>query len=201
MLTVAVYLAARDGLRDLFKLPQGTLADVWAVSAGLLEDLAIYAVAAFCGIAALDLVYTRFKYTKDHMMSRDEVRREYKEMDGDPHIKAKRKQLHREMANQSSLDKVRKSKVVIVNPTHYAVAIDYERGRTKLPVITAKGEGEMARRIIEVARQENIPIMREAPLARALFAQGIEDQYVPSDLLVPIAQILSTIERMRQGHD
>ena len=131
------------------------------------------------------------------MMSPDEVKQEYKEMEGDPQIKSKRRQLHQEMANQSTLANTRKAKVLITNPTHYAVAIDYEEGRTKLPVILAKGQGDLARRMIAIAKEEHIPIMRQPPLARALFAEGSEEQYVPSDLLVQVAEVLRFIDKMR----
>ena len=118
-------------------------------------------------------------------------------MEGDPQIKSKRRQLHQEMANQSTLANTRKAKVLITNPTHYAVAIDYEEGRTKLPVILAKGQGDLAKRMIAIAKEEHIPIMRQPPLARALFAEGSEEQYVPSDLLVQVAEVLRFIDKMR----
>ena len=101
------------------------------------------------------------------------------------------------MANQATLAKTRKAKVLIVNPTHYAVAIDYDQERTKLPVIVAKGQGDMARRMIAVAQEEHIPSMREAPLARALYAQGQEDQFVPKDLLMAVAAVLKVIATVK----
>ena len=107
------------------------------------------------------------------MMSKDEVKREYKEMEGDPQVKGKRKQLHQEMLSQNALGNVRKAKVLVTNPTHYAVALDYEKDRTPLPVILAKGEGFLAQRMIRVAQEEGIPIMRNVPLARRL-AKNIE---------------------------
>ena len=196
-MSVAVYMAAKNSFREFFKIQNSNIGSVWELSAVLLKDLAIYAIVAFSILAAIDFVYTKFKYTKDHMMSPDEVKQEYKEMEGDPQIKSKRRQLHQEMANQSTLANTRKAKVLITNPTHYAVAIDYEEGRTKLPVILAKGQGDLARRMIAIAKEEHIPIMRQPPLARALFAEGSEEQYVPSDLLVQVAEVLRFIDKMR----
>lgn len=198
VLSYVVYIVASKYIVDIFKLAQGDIGDVWTVAGVLIKDIAIYSIAAFSVLAALDFVYTRFKYTKDHMMSHEEVKKEFKESEGDPHIKQKRKQLHQEMLNQNTLNKTRKAKVLIVNPTHYAVAIDYDKERTKLPIVLAKGEGDMARRMIEVAKQENIPILREPPLARALFAEANEDEYIPSDLLEPVAKILLIISRLEQ---
>ncbi len=197
VLAVAVYLAVEQHVREIFMLPTKGAAEMWLVAGALFQDMALYAILAFSAIAALDLVYTKFKYTKDHMMAPDEVKREFKESEGDPHIKQKRKQLHQEMANQATLAKTRKAKVLIVNPTHYAVAIDYDQERTKLPVIVAKGQGDMARRMIAVAQEEHIPIMREAPLARALYAQGQEDQFVPKDLLMAVAAVLKVIATVK----
>lgn len=159
--------------------------------------LLLYTLTAFIVIALFDWIFTRSRYTKQHMMSMDEVKREYKEQEGDPHIKSKRKQLHREMQNQSKLDRTRKAKVLVVNPTHYAVALDYDKEKCPLPYMLAKGEGDMARRMIEVAKQERIPIMRNAPLARALFAEGNEEEIIPSDMLMQVAEILRIVIAMR----
>ena len=193
VLCIAVYIASINNITEVFKIPNAGIGAAWMLAASLLKDLAVYSVASFTFIAALDFVYTKFKYTKDHMMAPEEVKQEYKEMEGDPHIKQKRKQLHQEMANQSAVSKTRKAKVLVVNPTHYAIAIDYEQGRTKLPIIVAKGQGDLALRMIKAAKEENIPIMRQPALARSLFSNATEDHFVPSDLLVPVAEILKII--------
>lgn len=193
VLSFAVYVACKNHVREIFMLPQSDIGALWRVTGSLFFDMAVYAVAAFAVLAAIDFVYNKFKYHKDHMMSQQEVKDEFKQSEGDPHIKQKRKQLHQEMANQNTLAKTRKAKVLIVNPTHFAVAVDYDKERTKLPVILAKGQGEMARRMIETAKQEKIPIMRQPALARALFAEGHEDEFVPLDLLIQVAEVLRII--------
>ncbi|MBQ8708672.1 MAG: type III secretion system export apparatus subunit SctU [Succinivibrionaceae bacterium] len=199
VLSASVYLAIKNNGRTIFTLPQAD-DEMMLVAAGhLLKTLLMYTILTFSAIAAIDFLYTRFKYTKDHMMSKDEVKREYKEMEGDPMIKSKRKQLHREMLNQNTIAKTRKSKVLIVNPTHYAVAIDYDKKKTPLPVVVAKGEGDLALRMIEAAKEENIPIMREPPLARALFAQSEEDAFVPDDLLLQVAEVLKFVRTLDSG--
>ena len=190
VLTVSVYLAVTKNAENIFKLPNADPKLLIAVAAEMLKVLLLYTILTFSAIAAIDFLYTKFKYTKDHMMSKDEVKREYKEMDGDPMIKSKRKQLHRELLNQGTISKTRKAKVLVVNPTHYAVALDFDRDTQPLPLILAKGEGEMALRMIAVAREEKIPVMREPPLARALFAEGEEGQYIPDSLLVQVAEVL-----------
>ena len=197
VLSVAVWISLTNNIRSLFILPYLDMGHIWLMMGTMLKDLASYAIAAFIFLAILDLIYTRMKYMKDHMMSIDEVKREFKESEGDPQIKQKRKQIHQEMANQNTLGKTRKSKVVVVNPTRYAIAIDYDKEKDPLPRILAKGQGEMAKRMIEVAKEENIPVMREPPLARALFAEGNEDESIPEDLLIPVAKILRYVEFLK----
>ena len=198
-MAVAIYFAAQDNSRALFKITSGNIGSVMFILGQMLRDLATYTIVAFAVLAALDFLYTKYKYNKDHMMSIDEVKREYKEMEGDPQIKQKRKQLHQEMINQNTLSKTRKAKVLIVNPTHFAVAIDYEPGRTDLPVVLAKGQGDLARRMIKIAQEENIPVMRQPPLARALYAEGNEDEFVPRDLLIQVAEILKIVSKLNNG--
>jgi type III secretion protein U len=183
---------------DLFKTPAADINRLWQMLGNTAWDLSIQAAAAFAVLAVIDFFWERWQFTKQNMMSKDEVKREYKEMEGDPHIKAKRKQLHQEMISQNTMNNVRRAKVLVTNPTHYAVAIDYEEGRTPLPMILAKGEGLLAERMIAVAKQEGIPIMREAPLARALYQDGAENAYIPKDLIAPVAEVLrwlKTLER------
>lgn len=197
VLGLVVFLVASNNLVDVFKIGSGNMAMTWLILGSIMKELALYTLTAFVALAALDFVYTRFKYTKDHMMSHDEVKKEFKESEGDPHIKQKRKQLHQEMINQSTLAKTRKAKALIVNPTHYAVAIDYDPERTKLPVVLAKGQGDLAKRMIEVAKQENIPILREPPLARALYNDANEDEVIPKDLLAPVVKVLQIVNAMQ----
>ncbi len=153
----------------------------------------------FCVIAAADWCFQKWQFNKQHMMSKEEVKREFKESEGDPLIKGKRKQLHQEMIAQNQIANVRKAKVLVTNPTHFAVALDYEKDRTPLPVILAKGQGVLAQRMIETAREEGIPIMRNVPLARSLYEQGTENAYIPQDLIGPVAEVLRWVQSLRQG--
>lgn len=183
---------------DLFRAPEGGIGTAWALIGSALGELLLISAGAFAVVAAIDYLYQRYKWNTEHMMSMEEVKREYKEDEGDPEIKSRRKQLHRELLNQNTLGNVRKAKVLVTNPTHFAVAIDYEKDRTPLPVIVAKGEGELARRMIEVAEEEGIPVMRNVPLARALYAEGTENAYIPKDLLAPVAEVLRWVEGLNR---
>ncbi len=193
-----VYMILSDYLPVLFGMPERGVGAMWTVVGEAVGDLVLTAAGAFCIVAALDYLYQRYKYNQNHMMSKDEVKREYKESEGDPHIKSKRKQLHKEMLAQNSLDNVRKAKVLVTNPTHYAVALDYEKDRTPLPLILAKGEGILAQRMMDVAKQEGIPIMRNVPLARALYRDGTENAYIPKDLIGPVAEVLRWVQSLER---
>lgn len=190
VLTTAVYTIFKDYLPQLFRIPQSDIGAMWALLGKAALDLILTSACIFCVLAALDYFFQKWQFTKKNMMSKDEIKREYKESEGDPLIKSKRKQFHQELINQNSLQKVRKAKVLVVNPTHYAVALDYEKDKTPLPVILAKGQGELALRMMEVARQEGIPIMHNVPLARSLYAEGTEDSYIPKELIGPVAEVL-----------
>lgn len=184
---------------QLFRIPQGDIGDMWRLLGSVCGDLVLVSAGVFCVIAAADWCFQKWQFNKQHMMSKEEVKREFKESEGDPLIKGKRKQLHQEMIAQNQIANVRKAKVLVTNPTHFAVALDYEKDRTPLPVILAKGQGVLAQRMIETAREEGIPIMRNVPLARSLYEQGTENAYIPQDLIGPVAEVLRWVQSLRQG--
>ncbi len=183
----------------LFSIPKGGASAMWTVLGQAAAELLLMTSGAFAVIAAIDYLYQKWRWTHDHMMSIDEVKREYKESEGDPTVKSQRKQLQRELMNQNTLGNVRKAKVLVTNPTHYAVALDYDKESTPLPVILAKGEGALAQRMIEVAKEEGIPIMRNVPLARALYRDGAENAYIPRDLIGPVAEVLRWVQSLEEG--
>lgn len=186
-----------DFMPVLFNVPQGGLAAMWTVLGRAVGEILLMSSGAFAVVAALDFLYQKYKWTQDHMMSIDEVKREYKESEGDPMVKGRRKQLAQEMLNQNTVENVRKAKVLVTNPTHYAVALDYDKDETPLPVILAKGEGHLAQRMMAVAREEGIPIMRNVPLARALYRDGTENAYIPRDLIGPVAEVLKWVQSLQ----
>ncbi|WP_446424016.1 type III secretion system export apparatus subunit SctU [Mailhella sp.] len=199
VLGFVVWTVLKQYLPVLFEMPKRGIGAMWTVLGSAAGDLLLKSAAAFAVIAALDYLYQRYKYNQNHMMSKDEVKREYKESEGDPHIKSKRKQLQKEMLAQSPLGDVRKAKVLVTNPTHFAVALDYEKGRTELPVILVKGQGERALRMMEIAREAGIPVMRNVPLARALYHNGNENEFIPKDLITPVAEVLRWVRSLENA--
>lgn len=195
-LSVLVYLVVRGSLNDLMRVPPNGVPGVLKALGSLVGEIMAYTAVAYIIVAAFDFAFQRFNHTKQLMMSKDEVKREYKESEGDPHIKGKRKQFHQELMAGGMVQQSRKASVVVTNPTHIAVALKYDREETPLPLVLAKAEGVLAKRIVEVAAEEGIPVMRNVPLARALFQTAEIDQYIPSDLIEPVAEVLRWVQQL-----
>ncbi|HLO75762.1 MAG TPA: type III secretion system export apparatus subunit SctU [Magnetospirillum sp.] len=193
-LSILIYLVVKDALPQLMGLPPGGVPAVIHALGALVKQVMAYTAVAYVIVGAFDFVYQRVNHSKQLMMSKDEIKREHKESEGDPHIKGKRKQLHQELMNSGMADRTRKSSVLVTNPTHIAVALYYKSGETSLPVVMAKAEDAFALRLMKVAEEAGVPIMRNVPLARALNEQGELDQYVPSNLLEPVAEVLRWVQ-------
>jgi flagellar biosynthesis protein FlhB len=153
---------------------------------------------AYLLIGGADFFLQKMLHKKENKMSKKEVKDEYKESEGDPYIKSKRRQIHREIIAQNMSSSVKKSSVVVANPTHVAVAIKYERGEDSAPVIVAKGADLMAAKIREIATESNVPIMQNIPLARALFELEIEDE-VPEELYETVAVVLKWVYEQNES--
>ena len=149
----------------------------------------------FFGIA--DLLWQRYHHAEKLKMSKDEVKREYKESEGDPMVKGQREQLHREMMNEPARARVKKADAVVVNPTHVAVAIQYDEEEMGAPTIVASGRGEVAREIRQIARRHNVPIVRNVPLARALSELAINSE-IPEEFYDAVAAILKFVYDLKQ---
>ncbi len=153
-------------------------------------------MAIFIIAAAADYGLERWQYTKGLMMTKDEVKREYKEMEGDPQIKGRRRQLHRELLTNDAVQATRRASAVVTNPTHIAVALRYDRDEAPLPVVLAKGENLIAQQILDVAERYDIPVMQNIDLARALHERVEIDQLIPADLIEPVAEVLRWVRRL-----
>ncbi|WP_315124615.1 type III secretion system export apparatus subunit SctU [Comamonas antarctica] len=185
----------RDAMPILTSIPQAGLPGLGQVIATLHKTMLIHIGLTYSVIALADFVWQRFNYRKGLMMSKDEVKQEYKQMEGDPHIKHQRKQLHQEMQQQGAVQSARSATVVVTNPTHLAVALRYDEDETPLPLILAMGEGALAQRMMEAAREAGVPVMQNIPLARALTAQGEAGQFIPSELVEPVAEVLRLLQQ------
>lgn len=148
-------------------------------------------------IAALDVPYQLWHYHKELRMTRQEVREEMKESEGRPEVKAKIRRVQQEMARRRMMDHVPTADVVITNPTHYAVALQYTAGKMRAPKVVAKGVDVLALAIRELASQHKIPIVEAPPLARALYRSTDLDSDIPTQLYAAVAQVLTYIYQLR----
>jgi len=146
-------------------------------------------------IALVNFIYQKHKTHADMMMTKQEVKDEAKQQDGDPKIKSKRRQMAMQLAMQQMLDAVPMADVVVTNPTHYAVALKYERGVDAAPVVLAKGRNLYAQKIKGIARENGVPIVENKPAARMLFKIGEPGRTIPLAMYQVVAEILSYVYR------
>ncbi|MDR2892630.1 MAG: type III secretion system export apparatus subunit SctU [Deltaproteobacteria bacterium] len=161
-----------------------------SVFGGVMFDIFLWCTLVFGAVGAVDFLIQKHLFTKQMMMSKDEVKREYKEMEGDPQIRSRRKQMHQEMVLNDTMQQTRKASVLVTNPTRIAIALFYEEGKTPLPLVTAMGQGAIAKKMREIAEEEGIPIMENVPLARELLETGEVHNYIPSNLVQPVAEVM-----------
>lgn len=148
-------------------------------------------------IAAVDVPFQLWQHKRDLMMTKDEVRRELKESEGSPEVKGRIRQLQREQAQRRMMQEIPTADVVVVNPTHFAVALRYDEKRNRAPVVVAKGVDLIAARIREVATAHGVPIFEAPPLARALYRTVELGHEIPSQLYVAVAQVLTYVFQLR----
>ena len=154
-------------------------------------------VIAVLVIAVADYIYQRYTHMKKLRMTKQEVKDEYKQMEGDPQIKSRIRQVRMERARHRMMEAVPKSDVVIVNPTHYAVALEYKMEQMDAPVVTAKGMDNVALRIKAIAEENEIPIVENPPLARALFASTEIDQMIPEEHFKAVAEVIGYVMQLK----
>lgn len=150
-------------------------------------------------IALIDYIYQKYQFKKDMRMTKQEVKEEYKQMEGDPQIKGKIKQKQREMATRRMMQNVPDASVIITNPTHIAIALKYESGKSNAPTLIAKGSGYVAIKIKEIAKEHDIPIIENKPLARLMFDKVDLDSEIPSEMYQAVAEILALVYKLKKG--
>ena len=180
------------------KAPTLVNAPVETVASELTSTL--YSLALRYGIvmivlAGADYAYAKYKHEKSLRMSKQEIRDEFKSQEGDPWIKAQRRRSARALSQKRSISNVPEATVVVTNPTHYAVALRYEREKDAAPIVVAKGADLIAKRIREVATENEVPLYENPPLARALYRVVEPDQIVPIEFFGAVAEILAYVYR------
>lgn len=193
---VVVYLTLRSQFAEIVSLQQFTVGQATARLAGLGWDIALRAVAALFVLALLDLAWQRRKHIKELRMTKQELKQEMKESDGDPHVRAAIRRRRQQLMNRM-ISAVKTSDVVVTNPTHFAVALKYDPVTMQAPMVVAKGQDHLAFRIRDVAMKAGVPVLEEPPLARALHKSVPIGQYIPAQLFHAVAEVMAWVYAIR----
>lgn len=193
LLFVVGWLLVKSALPQIVMLARSAELSAQALS-GLIWSLTIklmaWTVALFAGLSLLDAAYQKYSFMKKMRMSMRDIKQEMKESEGDPHIKGKRRQLAQEWSQSNAAQAARGAAALVVNPTHIAIAIDYDRELNPVPTIAAKAEGHIARAMRQAAEEAGVPIVRNIPLARDLLKRGEVGEIIPADLFDIIAEVI-----------
>ena len=196
--TLLSYIIIKDQLPSIVQLAAGTPWDAYAAFLSLAKILFHALIGPFLVLAIIDFAMQKHFHQKQLMMDLEEIKQEHKELEGDPMIKGKRKQLARELASGDGPPaKTADANAVVVNPTHFAVAMLYDE-RTPVPVVLAKGRNEVALAMIERAQECGIPVIRHVWLARTLYATAKEDMVIPKASYEAVAHVYAVVQELRE---
>ncbi|MEZ5831429.1 MAG: flagellar biosynthesis protein FlhB [Dongiaceae bacterium] len=195
--SVALFLIVPE-VAHLHKLIGMEMIQLLSETRALLAKLLIGVVAIVAAIATLDVIYQRMQHLREMRMSRQEIKDEFKETEGDPLVKGRLRQLRMERTRRRMMAQVPQSDVVVTNPTHFAVALKYDPETMSAPKMMAKGVDKMAQKIREIAKEHGIPIVENPPLARGLFASVEIDQEVTPEFYKAVAEVISYIFKLKR---
>jgi len=194
---LVVWLFIRSHVQGAFVLTQGSVEGSVALMLTLISKLFFILVATFAALAALDYGFQRWQLEKQMRMTKSEVKEEFKLREGDPLIKSRIRSLQRKMASRRMMEAVPKADVIVTNPTHLAVALQYDTKNMFAPKVTAKGAEAVAEKIKEIARFNRIPIVENKPLARTLFKKIDIGSFIPKELYKAVAEVLAYVYRLK----
>ncbi|QXH58428.1 type III secretion system export apparatus subunit SctU [Pseudomonas maumuensis] len=188
-----------DNLHALLRVPLCGIECILPLLGSLLSKLIGVCAVGFLAISAADYGLERWQHHQQLRMSKDEVKREHKEMEGAPELKRERRKRHRQLQQGTLRADVKRSSVIVTNPTHIAVGLRYRPGETPLPLVTLKYTDEQALRVRRIAEEEGVPVLERIPLARALFADSLEEQYIPAELIQPVAEVIRWLQAQEKA--
>ena len=197
IVSIVAWMFFRNEFAALFAMTEEPLSSATSHAGALLLSSFTVLVAALAIIVMFDAPYQMYRYSQKLMMTRQELRDEAKETEGNPEIKAKIRAQQREMARRRMMAQIPTAGVVVTNPTHYAVALKYPENSDKAPYVVAKGVDQTAQKIKEIANENGIVIMEAPPLARALYQHTELEQEIPSSLYTAVAQVLAYVFQLR----
>ena len=195
--TVA-YFFLKTHLDQLLTLPNMPAPKALATVMSLTASACAMCVAALIIVVGMDAPYQLWTYAKNLRMSKEEQRQEHKNADGDPHIKAKIRQVQQARARRRMMSKVPKADVIVTNPSHFAVALSYQKDKNGAPRVVAKGADDVALRIREIAAEHHLPMLEAPPLARALYFHVDLDREIPIELYTVVAEVVAWAIRLKR---
>lgn len=191
------YKCIESDLQTFFLLSDNSVG-VFTSAMGMIALKTVLKIAAvLLFLAILDYAYQRYDFEKGIRMSKDEIRREMKDTEGSPQVKSRIRQVQREMSRQRMMQAIPEADVVVTNPTHIAVALKYDIDEMEAPMVIAKGERKLAEKIKEIAKEHEVPLVENKPLARALFKMCDIGSYVPDKLYKAVAEVLAYVYRLK----
>lgn len=191
---ISFFSGRKESLFLLYDIP---LKQAIGLMGNLIIDLGLRIAAAYMIIAFADLIYQRRKFNKDMMMTKQEVKDEFKNSEGNPEIKGAQKRRMMQASQRRMMQNLPKADVVITNPTHYAVAIKYDANEADAPMVVAKGADYLAQRIKDIARENDVEIVENKPLARMLYANVEVGELVPPELYKAVAEVLAYVYHLK----
>ncbi len=197
---VIAYFSIVDHLPELFIMYDLDLASAIQLTGQIVIDTGIRISFVYLLVGFGDFFFQRWKFKKDIKMTKQEVKDEYKNAEGDPQIKGKQRQKMREVSQRRMMQSVPQADVVITNPTHYAVALRYEAGSSDAPVVVAKGQDLVAQKIKEIAAENGVMIVENPPLARAIYTTGDLYGLIPPELYEAVASVLALVYNQDRAH-
>ena len=198
LIGIVVWFFVRAHRDRLLGLSSASIGSACVDALSMIAQGVVFSVLAFIAVVAVDVPYQLYSHYKKLKMSKEEIKREHKESEGDPHIKGKIRQQQQAMARRRMMAEVPKANVIVTNPTHYAAALRYQEGMPA-PVLVAKGSDEVAFRIREVAAEHDIPILEAPPLARSLYHYCDLEHEIPQGLYAAVAEVLAWVYRLDQA--
>jgi flagellar biosynthesis protein FlhB len=199
-ITVIGYVTFSEIKAEFYRFPKLINMDVYTAITfigNVAFTIILKAAVVLLIIAVLDFIYQRYEFNKSLKMSKQEIKEEYKQIEGDPHIKGKIKERQRAMAQRRMLQDVPKADVVITNPTHYAIAIKYDGKSMAAPVLVAKGLDQIALKIKAIAQENKVVTVENRPLAQALYKSVEIGHPIPPDLFQAVAEVLAFVYRLK----
>lgn len=193
-----VYGILESRAEETIDLIEKPISEIGVFLAELSLEIVVKVGAAYILIAVTDMIYQRYRYKEDLKMTKQEVKEENKQAEGDPRVKARLRSIMRSRIRKLMLKNVKTADVVITNPTHYAVAIAYNSEKMSAPIVVAKGADYLAASIRQIAEENLIPIVEQPPLARALFFSTDVDMEIPENLFKAVAQVLAYVYQLRR---